>query len=417
MRFLGVDLCGPGLSLVEAGFEPSDPARTLQVRRTNALTLPEPSEIPPWHWLSQALRLLPSRDFHNPERFADEQLKPRLQALAHQLADPLVARQDPESQLVLVYPYRMPPILHRYLPILFGQEPLKIRADHAPGRPVGLEAPVALAIEATVRRACPLPADLLLLTGSGSTRELTRAVITIESATDSSPPRLRVQVLACFALETPEQIEAARLADQIRGPDASLIADAYASSDAADLLSALDLDAQQHLSVPERAPADQTQALTLGAVRYAGLRSEVGHQLLDALAESIEVQHVSSNPLGVVGKNRQGEGIWYRLFPPLMTLPTSWAPVQSDEEGPKDRDKLLLAECLSPAHRHRQWLHQEHWEAAALSFHEWRRATKTSSMNPEPRAGLHAWSFQYRGREKDARSGQLHWTTQYAPPR
>lgn len=415
MIFLGIDLCGPRMTLVEAGFEPRDRGDPVQVRKVLPVADEGPSAPPLWEHLRQRLRLRPDPEMAKPEDSAQGRLELVLLGRGAKLREAIAEIPDPGTPVAVVYPYATPPVLRRYLPMLFlaGQKVLPDRGGH-PIRPlIGLEAPVALAIEAVARRACSVPEDLLLVTGSGPTRELTAASVSALTLLDADP-RLWVQVRASFPTETSAQVEEA--AERVRALPARDGWRLVAAAAADDLAAALRLPAARSLPWPDPAEAAAV-APALGAIRFAGVRRGAGLPMLGELSSPVEIEGICPAPLGVVGTNGRGEWIWHRLAPAGTPLPTPETLVQTtaDKPGPRYNDPILLAECLHPSHHHDRWLHQDDWEAAGLSFHEHARATNlTRPWGPPLEPDHHAWIFKLKPR--DDSWGLLSWSILYKGP-
>ncbi len=210
MRFLGIDLCSPQITLIEAQSRPSDPGKPPLLGKSTPLVDQGGAGESPWDHFRDRLRLQPGLDLDRPEEFTRNVLD-GLQAVGAPLRSAIEESHDSSTPLVFIFPYRTPPILRRHLPALVGRQAIPIRGGMPEGRPlIGVEAPVALALETVARRDWELPARLLLVTGEGPTRELSAVSVNSVPGTDVEQQHLRVEVLACFPVQTPDQIKLAR---------------------------------------------------------------------------------------------------------------------------------------------------------------------------------------------------------------
>lgn len=296
----------------------------------------------------------------------------------------------PESTPIgVAYPRSMPPILRQFLPIVLGQDPASSRGGLPGDSPlVGLDAPLALILEALAQEAIPASGDYLVAAG----REWT--IVAIEKAAPTNPalrgPLLWLRIGPTAA--TPDAIE--RQAGTVT------------------LIAGDDCPAPTS-SVVRLAPT----AIGAGAARFARWRvleftrrpSSLDRRLQSAVLPGTPIcVHKTIYPLGLIGDNGRGEWFWRRLFEPGTAIPTERAWLRSITRPPC---YFFLAECRAPGFRHRRWLTREQWAPAQLRWH----STSFHSHKNAPAPPLLRWSLEMREFNDDRRDAST--PREEVPPR
>jgi hypothetical protein len=289
--------------------------------------------------------------------------------------DSIRAHLPERTRVGVAYPRSMPPILRQYLPIALGCDPASNRGGLPPDSPLaGLEAPVALTLEAIAQQAIPASGRYAVGCGRGPAREWT--AVAIEKAQPTNPairgPILRLRVGRTS--DSPGSIGleagAARLVagTDFTGPDPST-------------------------PVVRMAPS----AIAMGAARFARWLalelsrrpSALDRRLQAALLPGTPILSTETiHPLGLIGDDGRGAWFWRRLFEPGTAIPSPRASLRSVTGPPCN---FYLAECLSPAYRPKRWLAREEWTLAQLRWHSTHFHADKNSPPPPLR-----WSLELR---------------------
>jgi hypothetical protein len=297
-----------------------------------------------------------------------------LQGRLRELGNPIRAQMPERSLVGVAYPRSISPILRQYLPILLGSEPARSRSGlPANSKLVGLEAPVALTLEAIARNQISVPGTYAVGCGAGSAKEWT--AVTVDRFPSSVPavprPILRIKLgqTAASPGAIGLELETTRL---VAGDDPT-------ASDPGGAVVRLD-----------------RLAIAIGAARFARWRaiefsnpSSNDRRIQAALLPGMPVlSDETIHPLGLIGTNDEGAWFWRRLFEPGTPIPSGRAVLRSNTKPPY---VFYLAETVSPEYGSHRWLAQPEWSRAGLRWHSTHFHSDTNAPLSLPR-----WSLELR---------------------
>jgi hypothetical protein len=289
----------------------------------------------------------------------------------------------PDRPLIgVAYPRSMPPILRQFLPIVLGCEAATSGLGLPGSSPlVGIDAPVALILEALALREISDSGVYAVASGQDPSREWT--AVTIEN-TPPSNPMLRGPILLIKLGRTAGSAEALGL-----GPETIRIEAVTSTGD------------RTQVGPGVRLPST---AIATGAARFARWRSlefsrnpsPYDHKLKAMLLPGTPVvQNEILHPLGLIGHNGRESWFWRRLFDAGSTIPSDRVWLRANTRPPCD---FFLAECLAPDFQSHGWLDQGDWGKASLRWH----SIYTHSRSDAPPPPLR-WSLELRDFNDDRR--------------
>jgi len=272
--------------------------------------------------------------------------------------DPLRSTKANPRAMSIAVAYATPPSVCRGLSKL-----IPIRAPAASGATApqpsiyALEAPFALALELLASRQVELPATLVLITPGIGGSELTRLALAADG------PNLRLEVRAFAELPAEIATIGEYLADRI-----AAVFDAADENPrcfaAEDGLTALPAEfAALGGAAFEGRTLVSGDAFALGAARYAAIRENE----ISGLRQRVLTMHrLAPRPVGLIGANQAGEGVWRLLFP---------AGQPYDDRQPRiaaiaaTSGTLMLAEIAAPPELPPPWLWHSDWPQWRVIVH------------------------------------------------